>query len=178
MRHHKLRRDCCQESIRCAAPESTNGLSSNKFERHFAARTPIGAQTPICSQNAYSLPMPVCSPNDNLQPKRQFAAQCQFAADCHFAAQTLICILKAFSQPKRISAAPSACIPEVRPRIQCRACCQASLRCAALKNPKGLFATKQMRSGPANTAAPVAQNISLLVLVCVWLTDMVCVLRN
>ena len=47
-----------------------------------------------------------------------------------------------------------------------------------VKSPKGLFAGTPSRCGPANSVAPVAQNISLLVLVCVWLTDMVCVLRN
>ena len=108
-------------------------------------------RTPFCSQNSN------CSPNANLQLKRLFAAQRQFPADCQLAAQTPICILKAFSQPKRISAAPNACIPEVRPRTQCRACCQGSLRCAALKSPKGMFAGTQTRSGPANTAGPIVR---------------------
>ena len=154
----------------CGPANTAGPVSREAYDvqpkRQFAAQTPIRCRSQFAAQT------PICSLNANLQPKRQFAADCQFAA------QTPICILKAFLQPKRISAAPNACIPEVLPRTQCRACCQGSLRCAALKSPKGLLAGTQTRSGPAITAAPVAQNISLLVLVCVWLTDMVCVLRN
>ena len=100
VRPRKVRRACSQGRNRGAAPqtpqcllsgkhttkhaarESTNGLFSNKFERHFAARTPSAAQTPICCRTPVCSPKPVCSPNANLQaePKRQFAADCQFAA--------------------------------------------------------------------------------------------------
>ena len=72
-----------------------------------------------------------------------------------------------------------------------RALCQRSIRCAALKSPKDLFSVKPMMCGVLRISAqdvklnvcrerPVsfAQNVSLLVLVCVWLTDMVCVLWN
>ena len=83
-RRHKLRRACCQGSIRCVAPESPNGLFSNKFERNFAARTSITPQTHICSPNANSLP------NASLQPKRQFAYLMHF------------CSRNAFQLPKRM----------------------------------------------------------------------------
>ena len=72
-----------------------------------------------------------------------------------------------------------------------RTCCQGRIRCAALQSPKGLFSGKQMMCGVLRIKAQdvklnacrerpvsVAQNVSLPVLVCVWLTDMVCVRRN
>ena len=67
--------------------------------------------------------------------------------------------------------------------------CQGSIRCTALKSPKGLFSGEPMMCGVLRISAQdaklnvcrerpvsVAQNVSLLVLVCVRLTDMVCVL--
>ena len=72
----KLRRACCRGSMRCPCPKrpkgrlagtQTNcGLFSNKVKHHFAARTQIAAQTPICSPNANLCRLPVCSSNANL----------------------------------------------------------------------------------------------------------------
>ena len=72
-----------------------------------------------------------------------------------------------------------------------RAYCQRSIRCAALKSPKDLFSGKPMICGVLRISAQdvklnmcrerpvsVAQNVSLIVLECVWLTAIVCVLWN
>ena len=102
---------------------------SNKFERHFAARAPIAAQTPICSPNANSLPIA------QLQPKRQFAYLMHFPTQTHFSC-------------------PNGCIPEELLRKDRRACCQGSMRCAPLKSPKGLLAGTQSSCDPTNNAGP------------------------
>ena len=159
LRPSKLRKACCQKSIRCAAPESPNGLFSNKFERHFAARSPIAAQTPICNLNANLLP------NASLQPKRQFAYLMHFRSP------------EGFQLPKRMftrGAAPqrpqgllpgkhAMCAPEksegpvdrdameLRPRKHRRAGCRVSMRCACPKSPKGRLTGTQSIYGPANT---------------------------
>ena len=181
VRPHKLRKACCQGSIRCAPPESPNDLFSNKFERHFAANTPIAAQTPICSPKANSLP------NASLQPKRQFAAQtpiCSPDANSQpIASLQHFCSPNAFQLPKRMYPRGAALQTpqgllsgkhamrgpvksegpvgrdtiELRPRKNRRACCPGSIRRAPRKSPKGLFAGTQSNCGPANTAWPVSR---------------------
>ena len=71
----------------------------------------------------------------NLQPKRQFAADCQVVA------QTPICILKAFSQPKRISAAQT----------------HASKRWCP-PTPQGLLSGKHAMRGPVKSEGPVGRD--------------------
>ena len=115
----------------CGAVKS-DGLFSNIFERHFAARTAIAAQTPICNPNANSLPnaslqpkrqfsaqTPVCSPNANSQPIASLQPKRQFAYLKHFCSQN------AFQLPKRLYPIDAA-------RKHRRACCQGGTRCAAL----------------------------------------------
>ena len=130
--------------------------------------------------------LPVCRPNVNLHIKSIFAAQ------THFSCPKRLYSRGAASHTMQglLQGKPTMCGPEmsegpvrrdandVRPRKYRRAYCQGNIRCAVQKNPKGLFAGTSSRCGPANSAAPVAQNIALLALVCVWLTDMLCVLRN
>ena len=162
LRPRKVCRACCKRSIRCAVLESPNILFSNKFERHFAARAAIAAQTPICSPNANSLPIA------RLQPKRQFAYLMHFRSP------------NAFKLPKRMytrGAAPqrpqgllpgrhAMCDPEksegpvgrdaieLRPRKHRRAYSRGGMRCPCPKRPKGRLAGTQTNCDPANTAGP------------------------
>ena len=162
LRPRKLRRAYCKWSIRCVAPESPNGLFSNKFDRHLAVRTPMAAQTPICSPIAHSLPIV------RLQSKRQFAYLMHFRRP------------NAFQLPKRMytrGAAPqrpqglllgknAMCAPEkseglvgrnaiqLRIRKHRRACCREGMRCPCPKRPKGRLAGTQMNCGPVKTTGP------------------------
>ena len=136
MRPRKLRRACCQGSIRCAAPNSPNGLFSNKFERHFAARTPIAAQTFICSPNAnlqpkhkFTVQTPICRPNANSQRIASLQTKRQFSYLKHFRSPN------AFQLPKRMC-----------------------LRGAAPQTPQGLLSGKHAMRGPVKSEEPVGRD--------------------
>ena len=132
-------------------------------------------RTPFCSLNSNCSQSSICSPNANalpnasLQPKRQLAAQRQFAAQTPISSRFPVCSpnanlqsynanLKAFSQPKRISAAQThvsqrycpantaglavkeAC--DARPCKVRRACWQGRNRFVAPQKTQGLLSGK------------------------------------
>ena len=123
----------------------SEGLFSNKFERHFGARTPIAAQTPICSPNTNSLPI------TRLQPKRQLAYLMHFRSANAF--QLPKCMYTRDAAPQRrqglLPGKHAMCAPEkseepvgrdaiaLRPHKHRRACCRGGMRCPCPKRTKG-----------------------------------------
>ena len=158
----KLRRAYCKWSLRCAEPESPNGLFLNKFERHFAARTVIAAQTPICILNSFS------------QPKRISAARRYvYQRSCSARPQGLLPGKHAMCAPEKSEGPVGRDAIELQPRKHPKDCSRGGMRCARKdrragwqghtriavpQTPPGLLSGKHAMRKPEKTVGPVCRD--------------------